>query len=103
MINPLNKIYVIYSQSQGAVKIGFTRGDASLRLSQLQCGNPERLFLIHTEPGGVARERILHRRFEKYRIRKDGEWFKLKGEVFEWLSERKPETLLAIQRESEES
>lgn len=69
-------VYAVYSRAQKAVKIGRTTQDIRKRMEALQTGNPDRLYLLFTEDGHSDAERYWHRRFEKYRIRPDGEWFR---------------------------
>jgi hypothetical protein len=65
------KIYFIQQEDRGPVKIGF--GEPAGRLSELQCGNPQTLYLRATCGGGRSEERRLHKALESYRVR--GEWF----------------------------
>ena len=71
------------------LKIGYTTGKAQRRLDTLQVGNPRPLFLLYTEPGGVALEREMHELCAKYRVR--GEWFLYNEELSNllWPSARK--------------
>lgn len=67
-------VYFIRSGENGPIKIGKATGGAESRLSDLQTGNPERLTIVATVPGGLAVEAMFHRRFAAYR-RPIGEWF----------------------------
>lgn len=67
----------------GRVKIGITTSLRS-RLATLQTGSPERLRVIHTEPGGRARELYFHRRWARHRVRRDGEWFVPAREILDY-------------------
>jgi DNA-directed RNA polymerase subunit RPC12/RpoP len=66
--------YFIVDETPGRVKIGSSKTPQS-RVKQLQTGNPEQLTLFAVIPADVEKE--LHSRFSAYRIREDGEWFKL--------------------------
>lgn len=68
-------IYVIAPQDSFVVKIGHTSNKPSLRLGNLQIGNPELLVVRWAGPGDEALEKHLHAVFKDYRIR--GEWFDL--------------------------
>ncbi|WP_408022678.1 GIY-YIG nuclease family protein [Stappia albiluteola] len=56
------------------IKIGFTAGAMSIRLTQFQLGNPNVLVCLATEIGSQALERDRHARFRHLHIR--GEWFR---------------------------
>lgn len=68
-------LYVI-GQGGGCsvVKIGRAINPAK-RLGSIQTGNPNRLFLLHIEPGAGALERDVHARLSAGRL--EGEWFDL--------------------------
>lgn len=82
--SPHGKIYVV--QSGSCVKIGFTAGGLTRRLSELQTGSPVPLVVLATVEGKKFQERDLHRRFRPYRV--SGEWFRFEGDVAEWVEER---------------
>lgn len=65
-------VYFVRSGDDGPFKVGFAT-DAKRRLGRLQTGSPERLTLLHTEPGGYAEERRWHERLSEWHLR--GEWF----------------------------
>lgn len=68
---------VYFVQEMGGaerIKIGITTSMRH-RIRQLQTGSPESLAIIHTEPGGAKREQYFHRRWARYRYRRNGEWF----------------------------
>lgn len=67
-------VYFVQAGPDGPIKIGITTSLDS-RLRALQTGSPRRLTLLHTEPGGRDRELALHRRWDRHRLRGDGEWF----------------------------
>lgn len=65
-------IYFIQNEATQAIKIGFSDNPVK-RLASLQTGSAEQLVMIATMPGGFTEERILHERFEEFRL--FGEWF----------------------------
>ena len=73
---PSNKGYVYFVQgvNGGPIKIGYS-AYLDKRLSNLQTGNAEQLKMIAYIPGDIGLEKRLHKKFDKYRIRPDGEWF----------------------------
>lgn len=65
---------VYFMISQGRVKIG-TSVNSLRRLEQVRAMSPRHVFLDDVIPfGGYALERLLHTRFEEYRLH--GEWFR---------------------------
>lgn len=60
------------------VKIGSAR-HVQGRLEDLQAGNPRRLTVLGTQPGGLPAERELHARFAAHRVHR--EWFELVPEI----------------------
>jgi hypothetical protein len=66
-------IYFVHAPALQVVKIGFTAGDPSRRLTMLRTGCPCDLVLLATMDGDETVERELHIRFAEYRSR--GEWF----------------------------
>lgn len=71
-------IYFILDESSGFLKIGMANDPAS-RLALLQVGNPNRLELVGTLPGGRREELELHRRFAVFRGL--GEWFRAEPDL----------------------
>lgn len=68
-------IYFAHAVGTDLVKIGFTAGDPTKRLKELQTGCPQRLELLAAIDGTEADEGRWHKDFE--RDRAHGEWFKL--------------------------
>lgn len=66
-------IYFLQTGDGRAVKIGLTE-NVQTRQRDLQSANPYPLVLLATMPGGLTKERELHRRFQAGRI--TGEWFR---------------------------
>jgi len=79
-------IYAIGTVGQPFVKIGVSR-DVRARLCGLQTANPNELRVI-----AAIREELgwtewgMHQRFQRYRAR--GEWFRLEGDLRDWLQHR---------------
>jgi hypothetical protein len=91
--NPREPVIVYLARrSDGAVKIGST-GDLDARLAGLrrQWG---RVTLVHTEPGGLARERELQSQFARDRLTPRGEWFAWSDRLACYLGERDPLALV---------
>lgn len=63
----------------GSLKLGYAASPTQ-RCASLQTGNPRRVELIMSVPGGRALERVFHRKFAEHRIGKS-EWFH--GEAYE--------------------
>lgn len=72
------KVYFVYDEGAEAVKIGVA-GDPLRRLDQLQTGNPRRLALLGTIPGGRGIESEIHDHFRPVHLRM--EWFRATDEV----------------------
>lgn len=65
----------VYAIASGThIKIGRSY-DPARRLSSLQSGSVERLYLLWSEEGGAGLERFLHDRLASHRVH--GEWFDL--------------------------
>lgn len=68
------KVYFIQAEHGGPVKIGWS-DSPSYRLRELQTGNPYKLVIRKTLPGGPTREAEVHEDFAHARIGAS-EWFK---------------------------
>lgn len=73
-------IYFIQSGAKKFIKIGYTK-NIDRRIKELQTGNPEKLILLGTLPGGFEFEKGLHDLYKYYRIRPDSEWFRIYGKL----------------------
>lgn len=73
-------IYFIVTGEDAAMKIGFTKGDPTIRIAALQTGCPTEIELLGYLPGSLHDERALHRRCSESRIR--GEWYRIEGEAY---------------------
>ena len=72
-------VYFILDEKSNAIKIG-KANHIQERFSDLQTGNPNPLQVIYyikcsTEQKSEELEKTLHRKFESFRIRPNGEWF----------------------------
>lgn len=74
---------VYFVQGGPFVKIGKTSGSPEGRLAELQTGCPYELKLLAYVPGGIKRERQLHREFRELHVR--GEWFKFERELYRFI------------------
>jgi len=73
-------IYVIRCDYK--VKIGYTANLAQ-RMHSLKTANPRPIHLLVSFPGDKATERALHIEFAAHRF--NGEWFRLRKPIKEWL------------------
>lgn len=67
------------------VKIGWAL-DPVKRRSELQTGCPEPMRILATVPGTITDERAFHKRFEAFRHRLGGEWFRLEGALENYIA-----------------
>jgi hypothetical protein len=77
------RVYFVEAVGLSAVKIG-AAANIRRRIGQLQIGCPAELRILFHEEGGKVREQELHRTFGAQRIR--GDWFRLEGQVAEYVS-----------------
>lgn len=68
----IGSLYFISSEAQRAVKVGFA-DDMTLRLANLQTGNPAPLKVTFTHSATYGAERLLHTYLKPYRIKR--EWY----------------------------
>lgn len=73
-----SQVYFIVNEARSAVKIGFST-DPESRLHQLEEGTIDDLKIIALFPGGRKEEALLHKKFAKFRIRR--EWFIFSDEI----------------------
>ena len=69
------------------IKIGYTKGKPENRLKQLNTGNDKKLFLLGYIQGNKDKEKELHTKFNKNRIRSNGEWFVASDELMDFINE----------------
>lgn len=74
---------VYFIRSGNYIKIGYAE-QPRRRLKELQTGNPEKLQLLGTVPGGPDREREIHHLFNDFRVK--GEWFELVTDILAYLT-----------------
>lgn len=82
-------VYFVQPEGSDKVKIGLTN-DLEARLKSFQTGSPEPFVVLHQIMTPARRcsermERKLHRRFDSYRY--NGEWFRLEGELADYLDD----------------
>lgn len=79
--------FVYFIACRRCVKIGYAT-DVAERILALQTANPFKLTLLAMVPvRGQRGERLLHKRFRKYRVRGGGtEWFRLVPEIVEYIA-----------------
>ena len=77
-------VYVAWAAGDAFVKIGKTRA-LTTRIAEIQTGNPRALQILVAFESDLNgwNERALHYRFDD--LRAEGEWFRLEGELLEWL------------------
>lgn len=76
----MSSVDLIATQDRASCKIGVAKNPGK-RLLELQTGNPQRLELIATSPGGTREEGLLHRALDGFWHH--GEWFGSPGECFD--------------------
>lgn len=91
--NQRNCVYILTNPSmQGLIKIGCTEKTAHERAEELYTtGVPEPFSIAYSIPSQYPKilEDILHKKFKKYRINKDREFFRYSADkVIEWLKNR---------------
>jgi hypothetical protein len=59
---------------ESPIKFGFAT-NVDKRLSQIQSGNPYTLYVLTAIPGNEECEKVIHKYFEKYKVRQSGEWY----------------------------
>lgn len=68
------------------LKIGKGTFNGTARMRAFETGNPYELELVGHIKGGLKEERELHKRFAEYRFRPNGEWFRLEGELADYIA-----------------
>lgn len=82
-------VYFMRSGDEGGpIKIGVST-DIAARLRHVQSHHVLPITLLATEYGGRIRERQLHRRFLRFRVR--GEWFRAGEPLMEYIAAIAPE------------
>jgi hypothetical protein len=75
-------IYFIRSGTEGSIKVGKT-ADVQKRLASLQCGHPQKLFLLKSVPGYTEMEAKIHKDLKRWHSR--GEWYHPTPEVLRYI------------------
>jgi len=83
-------VYFFFEPNTQQVKIGFTTGELTTRLTGLRTACPDGYF-ITSIAGYRGKEEELHRRFKKHRVYKKREWFYYRDEVKEYIEQVKKE------------
>lgn len=65
-------IYFVRAVTGGPIKVGYTN-NITMRLMNMQQGNPAKLTCLRLIAGDHSLEREIHARFDKHRLL--GEWF----------------------------
>jgi len=79
---------IVYFISNGKeVKIGYSHSP-TVRKSQLQTGNSNKLVLLGFIDGDKSVEKDIHKMFGYLRVRENGEWFSLGKdmELLDWIN-----------------
>lgn len=76
MVSSGGTIYVIGNLKQKVCKIGFST-QPKKRLSQIQTGCPFPVEILAMFKGTMKAEKMLHRKYQAYKFRNNGEWFHL--------------------------
>ena len=71
-------IYLIYDNTNNALKIGFSKNPKS-RLKYLQSATSNKLILIDYIKGNTKDEQILHNKFKGLRL--SSEWFEYNSKI----------------------
>lgn len=79
-------IYFLLAPELNRVKIGYTKNQSTLntRIKSLQTGCPDEIKLLQTIPGGIQKEKQLHKDFEAHN--QTGEWFDYCEEIQDFIS-----------------
>ena len=75
----MSKVYILNQKGTNKYKIGVSN-DVAERISQLQCGNPNKIskIIYRTVPDAYGIERYLHEQFQSCQCQGGGsEWFEL--------------------------
>lgn len=92
MIKDHDKVYFLTDGTN--IKIGFTKGKIKKRIQQLSTGSSRKIMELGWILGDVLKEKELHSKFYKDRIRYSGEWFRPSEELINYINEvnEKPNT-----------
>ena len=87
---------VYFFSNQKNIKIGYTRGKVESRLKQLNTGSDSKLYCVGYIQGDINKEKELHKKFNNYRLRQNGEWFAPAEELIDYINSNneKPNTYI---------
>ena len=97
--NLSNRKGKIYFFTDGKfIKIGFTSDSLDKRLKQLNTGSTFQLYSLGYIEGTLEKERELHVKFAKMRVRFNGEWFEPKPELLNYINtyNQEPNTFVDV-------
>lgn len=83
-MNIVGKIYFFTNGEN--IKIGFTKNTVQKRLKQLNTGSDKQLYYLGCFSGTMEDEKQLHKKFEKYKLRSNGEWFVADEELLGYIN-----------------
>lgn len=80
------------------IKIGFTSNSLDTRLKQLNTGSAFQLYSLGYIEGTLLKEKELHVKFAKLRVRFNGEWFKPEPELLNYINtyNQEPNTFVEV-------
>ena len=79
---------MIYFITDGTyIKIGYTKNSIQKRLKQLQTSNAKKLYILGWVNGDEKTEKQLHKKFEQFRIRSNGEWFMPEEQLLTYIND----------------
>lgn len=79
---PSSGVYFVLAIGTNRVKIGYTR-DCDRRLNELKTSCPFGIVVLGWKSGGPEIERVLHKRFKKYRRYR--EWFEVSDSILGYI------------------
>ena len=77
------RTYVYFIRNGNTVKIGHSHSPHK-RMASMRTANHAKLEMLAITDGGAMRERVLHKRFAKFRL--SGEWFTLAPDITKYIS-----------------
>ena len=79
--------YVYFITDGEYIKIGYTKNHPKKRLKQLNTGNDKKLFLLGYILGNMSKEKELHKKFGRLRVRNSSEWFNVNDELLDYINQ----------------
>lgn len=89
----------IYFLTEGSyIKIGYTSQPIETRMHQLNTGSVHNIYLLGWLYGDKDKEKEIHKRFLKNRVRRNGEWFVPTSELLDFINENnlEPNTYIDV-------